>query len=185
MKLRVPHLPLKLIGWLVAIAILVPTFIYRGSWLPGTEAWVKTTIGTYRQLSAATGHGHGDNDAAEPDGHAHGGHAGHDETTSLELSAQALRNLGLTPKYIQPVTLSTYRRSIRVPAVVAERPGRTRLQVATPMTGVIRHVHAVAGEAVKPGTLLFEIRLTHEDLVTAQTSFLQTLGELDVEQREL
>ena len=48
------------------------------------------------------------------------------------------------------------------------------------MTGVIRHVHAVSGEAVKPGVLLFEIRLTHEDLVSAQTDFLQTLGELDV-----
>ena len=185
MKLRVPHLPLKLIGWLVAIAILVPAFMYRGSWLPETEAWVRATIGAHRQSGAATGHGPGGGEAAGPGGDAHGGHAGHDDTTSLELSAQALRNLGLTPEFIQPVTLSTYRRSIRVPAVVAERPGRTRLQVATPMTGVIRHVHAVAGEAVKPGTLLFEIRLTHEDLVLVQTSFLQTLGELDVEQREI
>ena len=32
---------------------------------------------------------------------------------------------------------------------------------------------------------MFEIRLTHEDLVLAQTSFLQTLGELDVERREI
>ena len=53
------------------------------------------------------------------------------------------------------------------------------------MTGVIQPVHAVVGEAVKPGTLLFEIRLTHEDLVLEQTSFLQTLGELDVERREI
>ena len=183
MKLCLPNLPLKLIGWLVAIVILIPAFSYRGTWFPVAEAWVKLTIGTYRQSGSATGHGHGV--ASEPDAHDHGGHAGHDETTSLELSAQALLNLGLTPEFIQPVTLSTYRRSIRVPAVVVERPGRTRLQVATPMTGVIRHVHAVEGEAVKPGTLLFEIRLTHEDLVLAQTSFLQTLGELDVERREI
>jgi cobalt-zinc-cadmium efflux system membrane fusion protein len=183
MKLRVPHLPLKLIGWLVAIAILVPSFIYRGSWFPDMEAWVERSIGNYRQAGSATGHGHGG--TAEPSDDAHGGHAGNGEATSLELSEQALRNLGLTPEFIQPVKLSTYRRSIRVPAVVAERPGRTRLQVATPMTGVIRHVHAVEGEAVKPGTLLFEIRLTHEDLVLAQTSFLQTLGELDVERREI
>lgn len=185
MKLRVPHLPLKLVGWLVAVAILVPAFLFRGSWFPGTEAWVKSTIGVYRQPGSTTGHGHSNGGSSDSGGHDHGGHAGHDEATSLELSEQALRNLGLTPEFIQPVKLSTYRRSIRVPAVVAERPGRTRLQVATPMTGVIRHVHAVAGEAVKPGTLLFEIRLTHEDLVLAQTSFLQTLGELDVERREI
>jgi multidrug efflux pump subunit AcrA (membrane-fusion protein) len=184
MKLRVPELPLKAIGWLIAVAIVVPAFVYRGAWFPGTEAWVKRTIGVYRQPGSLAEHGHGGT-STEPGGQAHGGHAGHDEASSLELSDQALRNLGLTPEFIQPVKLSTYRRSITVPAVVTERPGRTRLQVATPMTGVIRHVHAVAGEAVKPGTLLFEIRLTHEDLVLAQTSFLQTLGELDVERREI
>ncbi|NQV23248.1 MAG: efflux RND transporter periplasmic adaptor subunit [Rhodopirellula sp.] len=174
---------MKLIGWLVAIAILVPAFAYRGSWFPGTEGWVKRTIGVYRQPGPATEQGHGTD--GKDGGHAHEGHSGHDDATSLELSEQALGNLGLTSDYIQPVKLTTYRRSITVPAVITERPGRTRLQVATPMTGVIRHVHAVAGEAVKPGTLLFEIRLTHEDLVLAQTSFLQTLGELDVERREI
>ena len=113
MKLCLPNLPLKLIGWLVAIVILIPAFSYRGTWFPVAEAWVKRTIGTYRQSGSATGHGHGV--ASEPDAHDHGGHAGHDETTSLELSDQALMNLGLTPEFIQPVTLSTYRRSIRVP----------------------------------------------------------------------
>jgi multidrug efflux pump subunit AcrA (membrane-fusion protein) len=72
-----------------------------------------------------------------------------------------------------------------VPAVVVVRPGRTQLQVATPMTGVVTHVHAVEGEAVETGTLLFEVRLTHEDLVSSQTDFLKTLGELGVEEREI
>ena len=53
------------------------------------------------------------------------------------------------------------------------------------MTGVITHVHAVQGEAVEPGTLLFQIRLTHEDLVNAQTEFVKTLGELEVEEKEI
>ena len=184
MKIFVPKTSLKAIGWLFVVAIVVPAFVYRGAWFPGTEAWVKSTIGVYRQPVSETGHGHG-NSPDDSSGHAHGSHAGHDEASSLELSDQALRNLGLTPEFIQPVKLSTYRRSITVPALIVERPGRTRLQVATPMTGVIRHVHAVSGEAVKPGVLLFEIRLTHEDLVSAQTDFLQTLGELDVERREI
>lgn len=178
MNFRIPRLPLKLIAWPAGIAILAAAFALRGSWMPGIEAWVMSTIEANRKSTAAVDHHH----TSDSSGH---NHAGHDDTTSLELSDQALRNLGLTSEYIRPVELSTYRRSITVPAVVVERPGRTRIQVATPMTGVIRHVHAVAGEAVKPGTLLFEIRLTHEDLVLAQTSFLQTLGELDVEQREI
>jgi hypothetical protein len=57
--------------------------------------------------------------------------------------------------------------------------------VATPLTGVIEHVRAVTGEVVSPGSLLFEIRLTHEDLVQSQTDFLRALGELDVEEREI
>ncbi|MCA9113343.1 MAG: efflux RND transporter periplasmic adaptor subunit, partial [Planctomycetaceae bacterium] len=118
-------------------------------------------------------------------GHDHGSHAGHNDATALELSEQGRRNIGLTPEMLQTVQLESFQKSITVPAVVVERPGRTRVQVATPMTGVITHVHALEGEAVELGTLLFQIRLTHEDLVQAQTDFLRTLGELDVEEREI
>jgi biotin carboxyl carrier protein len=124
-------------------------------------------------------HSHDDHD------HDHFSHFGHDDATALELSQQALRNVGLAPDQIRPITLETFRKSIAVPAVVVEQPGRTQIQVATPMTGVITQVHALQGEAVEPGTLLFRIRLTHEDLVQAQTDFLRTLGELDVEEREI
>lgn len=126
------------------------------------------------------------------DGHDHEGHddhdhahEGHSEESSLELSPAAMANLGLGPETVLPVETSTYVRSVSVPAVVAERPGRSRLPVSTPMTGVVTHVHAVTGEAVIPGALLFELRLTHEDLVNAQKEFLQTLGDLDVEQKEV
>ena len=53
------------------------------------------------------------------------------------------------------------------------------------MAGVITHVHAVQGEAVDPGTLLFELRITAEELVSTQTNLLRTVGELDVENREI
>jgi hypothetical protein len=53
------------------------------------------------------------------------------------------------------------------------------------MTGVVTHVHAVTGEAVTPGTLLFQLRLTHEDLVTSQKEFLQTVGDFEVEEKEV
>jgi biotin carboxyl carrier protein len=69
--------------------------------------------------------------------------------------------------------------------MVVERPGRTKIHVATPLTGVVTDVKPIQGEAIQPGTLLFKIRLTHEDLVDTQTKFLQTLEELDVENREI
>lgn len=122
-------------------------------------------------------HGHGDSHVD--------GHPGHDDVTSLSLSAQAMRNIGLSSFTIRRVKPQTFRKSMSVPASVVERPGRSRVQVSTPMTGVITHVHAVQGEAVEPGTMLFQIRLTHEDLVNAQTEFVKMLGELDVEENEI
>lgn len=118
------------------------------------------------------------------DSHGHD-HAAHSDSESLELSDQALSNIGLSSEQIRPVQFQTFRKSITVPAVIIERPGRTRVIVATPLTGVITHVHAVSDEAILPGALLFQIRLTHEDLVQAQIDFLRTLGELDVENQEI
>lgn len=184
MKIRFPKIPMKWV-WIVGLVIVAVVGVTTWSrWFPVTTAWVDSTVTAFRGGGeTASDDGHVEDDPHA--GHDHGAHAGHSEETSLELSEQALRNIGLSDETIQPVKLETFRRSITVPAVVVERPGRTRVQVATPMTGVITHVHAVQGEAVEPGTLLFQIRLTHEDLVNAQTEFVKTLGELEVEEKEI
>ena len=184
MKIRFPKISMKWV-WLVGLLIVaVGGGATWNSWFPAVTSWVDSTVTAFR----GGGESGTDGTHAEDDphaGHDHGAHAGHSEETSLELSVQALRNIGLSDETIQPVKLETFRRSITVPALVVERPGRSRVKVATPMTGVITHVHAVQGEAVEPGTLLFQIRLTHEDLVNAQTEFLRTLGELGVEEKEI
>jgi len=188
-------------AWTIGvIALVVAGLFTQSQWVPAVQQFAsKVGLIAVAENVTDAGHDHGDydhphsqeaKDAAHnhsgPDPHAHDDHAhAHDESNSLELSQQAMRNVGLTKDQIKPIQLETFRKSITVPAVVVERPGRTRVQVATPMTGVITHVHAVQGEAVEPGTLLFKIRLTHEDLVQAQTAFLTTLGELDVELREI
>ncbi|WP_437224734.1 efflux RND transporter periplasmic adaptor subunit [Planctomicrobium sp. SH661] len=143
-------------------------------WLP----WVQQMTATAARPSP-TPPGNDDH------GHDHGHDHAHDEANSLELSPQARRNLGLNAETVKAVQLKPFRRTITIPAVVAQRPGRTLIKVSTPLTGVVQHVHAVTGEAVSPDTTLFEIRLTHEDLVQTQTEFLQMLGELDVETREI
>ncbi len=160
----------------MAVIVVVMAIVFRGIWWQPLSHWV---AGTVQGQHSTNGEQTDSSDEQHQDGQPH------DESVSLDLSEKAMLNLGLTNEYLKPLQLETFRKTISVPAIIQERPGRTRIKVSTPLTGIISHVHAVTGEAVLPGSLLFEIRLTHEDLVETQTEFVQTLGELDVEQREL
>ncbi|MFG0334396.1 MAG: efflux RND transporter periplasmic adaptor subunit [Maioricimonas sp. JB049] len=168
----------------LSVAVIAVVALTFPRWWPQLNHWVEGAVAA-RRTTPVGGHGHGDHGADDDHDHAHDEHAGHSAEESLDLSAQARRNIGLTSEFVRPVTLQTFRRTMTVPAIVTERPGRTRIRVATPLTGLITRIHAVQGEAVQPGALLFDIRLTHEDLVQTQTEFLQALGELDVELREI
>ncbi len=123
--------------------------------------------------------------------HSHGGHMhadhqhAHDDENSLELSSAAAKNLGLSDEFLKPIELTTFTRAISIPAIIVDRPGRTKWPVSAAMTGLVTHVHAVPGEAIESGDLMIEMRLTHEDLVTLQKDYLQALGERDVENKEI
>ncbi len=169
----------KAAGPLGTVLLIVIGFFTREHWGQPLQQWVRSTIESQRDTSLPAGHEHGDAD-----------HAGHDHAEAatpnrLDLSDQARASMGLTGEFLQLVRLQNYRRSIQVPGVIVERPGRTRVEISTPMAGVITHVHAVQGEAVPPGTMLFQIRITGEELVSTQTELLKTVGELDVENREI
>ena len=166
----------------IAIAIFSATFFGLG-WLQSrytTGSWPFTIDG----ISILAKHGSVEGDITESshDGH---DHSGHSESNSLKLSESAKKNLGLTEDFLRPIELEPFQRSITVPALVVDRPGRTRLPVNASMTGIVTHVHAVAGEAIQPGDLILEMRLTHEDLVTAQKDYLQSLGDRDIELKEI
>ena len=176
MKFPASKIPWTWIGRGTLLAVVVLAAVSYRSWLPTLRSWVGSSTDALRGTSA---------DAAEADDEKDDAHPVHAPAESLQVSDQGRRNLGLTDEYLQPIALETYRRSITVPAVVVKRPGRTHLEVATPMTAIVEHVHALPGESVRPGQLLFELRLTHEDLVQLQTDFLTALGELDVEHREI
>lgn len=158
-------------------------------WWPAMSGWVDATLAA-RRTAAAAGHGHDehaghDHGAEDQAGHDHAHEAGHSEESSLELTPQARANLGLTPEYLRPIALTTYWRTISVPAVIVPKPGRSQIVVSSPLSGIVTHVHAVTGEAVMPGDLLFEVRLTYEDLVETQTQYLKIISELEVENREV
>lgn len=172
-------------GWLWTaglIVVAIAAFLTRNLWWSSSQEWVRSAIAGSRQAPLLDEHDHGAAGHTKEAGHEH---AGHDAANSLELSEQAMRNIGLSAEFLQPLKLETFRRSITVPGIVAERPGRTLVQVSTPMAGVVTHVHAVQGEAILPGTLLFQLRITAEALVSTQTELLKTIGELDVENREI
>ena len=188
---------LLLLGGAVALGL--------GLGLPRTRAWLLA-----HWAGAAGGHtaqptDHADHDHdAEEDGHQHdeaegpaGEHAHaadkpapgepphdheHDEAGCLALSKQAKANIGLR---LARVELRPFERTISVPGMVVERPGWSTLEVTAPMTGVVTRIYPIQGEAVQPGQPLFEVRLTHEDLLQKQTEFLRIVEELEVIGREV
>jgi multidrug efflux pump subunit AcrA (membrane-fusion protein) len=83
------------------------------------------------------------------------------------------------------VKRESFAKTISVPGMVVERPGRSTVEVTSPMTGVITRIFSIEGEAVEPGAKLFEVRLTHEDQVTMQADLLKAAEELDVLGREI
>ena len=184
-KLRSIRIP---IGWVwtsclvLTVGVGLVTFDH---WWPRTQAWVQATITGQKKASSIDEGDHGGEGDANS-GHDHGGHGhAHDDASSLELSKQAMGNIGLTDEFLRPVELETFRRAITVPAIVVERPERTRLDASTPRAALTTLVHAVQGEAVPARSLLFEIRITAAELVATQTELLKTIGELDVENREI
>lgn len=112
--------------------------------------------------------------------HAHGGAGG--AQGSIELSPAALKNIRYEP---HAVAIGEYERTVSLPGMVVERPGKSQIRVSAPLGGVITRSYAIEGEAVEPESPLFVIRLTHEELVAAQGVFLETAEALDVVKAEI
>jgi len=165
----------KLIVW--AVCVVACAGLYGAGWYHGNNydfVWPFGGIAP-EHASSTDDHDHGHDDSA------------HSQSASdfLELSEAAKKNLGLTDAFLLPIELKSFQQKINVPAIVVDRPGRTRLPISATMTGIVTHIHAVSGEAVEPGDLILEMRLTHEDLVTAQKEFLQSVGDRDIEIKEI
>lgn len=181
MRISIAKIPAG-VWWLLAVLLLGGTAAgtYR-LWLPPLQAqWVKWQ----RPAEAAPAQAnhepeHGDEEHGhEEHGHEHGEQA----ANRLHLSPQALKNIGYVPLKLQP---AVYQQTLDLPATVVERPGRSQFQVAAPLSGIVTHVHPIEGGAIEPGSRLFEIRLSHEELATAQRDFLKMAVNLDVVQADI
>jgi multidrug efflux pump subunit AcrA (membrane-fusion protein) len=153
-------------GWIVGL--LVVGGIAAVAWATSSR-WLPTTA------SGAAAEEHGE------------GHEGHDhasgaEETSIKLSANALKNIGFAPVKIE---LKGFERKITLPGMIVEQAGRNQIHVTSPLTGVVTDVLIVPGEAIEPGLSMFRIRLTHEDVVTAQRDYLLNVESLAIVDREI
>jgi len=186
---------LAIAKWAVLAIVVVAagTLIFtRREWLPVVARFVPSYIaGSSQGPQEHTDPGgdehsqHGEAESAEGE-HAQEGKTRydheHDEAAAITLSKQAKGNIGLR---LARVELRPFERTITVPGIVVERPGWSVLEITAPMTGVVTRIYPIQGEAVEPGQPLFEVRLTHEDLLQVQTEFLRTIEELDVIGREV
>lgn len=181
------HVKRWALGGLVLVAIVSAATMNR--WLPE----VRRLVGMSPVVSDHGNHEEGHLPTDKCDAHEHeelgsgdeeADHESHDcdEAATVRLTAAAQGNVGVR---LAKVELGPFERTISVPAMVVERPGRSHVQVAAPLTGVVSRIYPLQGEAVEAGQPLFDLRLTHEEVVEAQAALLQTVEELDVLQREI
>ena len=157
-------------------------------WLPAAQK----LAGAYFGATKASGRHEHEAEAADADHEAHAGESKaqtaaadehqHETADAIVLSPAAQKNIGLR---LAKVELKSFERTMSVPGMVVERPGWSVLEVTAPMTGAVTRIYPIQGEAVRPGQPLFEVRLTHEDLLQVQAEFLRTVEELDVVRHEV
>ena len=164
----------------VGLVAALVAFTVRDSWTRSAQSWLAAIRGHSDSETAATPPTHAA--VRTEDMHAAGSHPGHDEANALALSPAGRKNVGLE---LVQVELRDFERTVTMPATIAKRPGRSQITVSAPMTGIITRVDPIRGEAVVPGQHLFDLRLTHEDLVEKQSGLLRDLQQLDVVNREV
>jgi cobalt-zinc-cadmium efflux system membrane fusion protein len=91
------------------------------------------------------------------------------------VSEQAQRNLGLAAKRLQA---QTYWKTIQVPGMVVDRPAQSDRSVVAPATSVVTRVVHVPGDMVRPGDVLFMLKLLSESLHRTQADLYKASQEI-------
>ena len=164
-----------IVATVVVIVVLLGGVVSYPRWLP----WFNDLLAGQTKEShdehdygSGASHSHDSEAAHVHDAEAPHGHDGPEEANWLELSDVAWKNIGLETGVIEP---QRFVRTVSVPARVVERPGRSQVEITAPLTGIVIRIHAFEGEAVQPGQPLFDLRLTHEDLVKRNATFSNRL----------
>ncbi|WP_278471248.1 efflux RND transporter periplasmic adaptor subunit [Gimesia maris] len=92
------------------------------------------------------------------------------EQEKVILSDQAIANLGLNVKSELP---ETYWKTFQVPGMIVDRPGRSDQGVISPVDGVVEKMNYYPGDTVRPGDVLYTIRILSETLQQTQTNLFK------------
>lgn len=101
--------------------------------------------------------------------------------TKVIVNEQAQTNLGLKAK---PLKAQTYWKTIPVPGMVVDRPGLSDRGVTAPVTGVVVKIAHVPGDAVRPGDVLFTLRVLSESLHLTQTDLFKATQDITLAQAQ-
>jgi len=103
-------------------------------------------------------------------------------TGKVIVNEQAQTNLGLTAR---PLKAQTYWKTIPVPGMVVDRPGVSDRGVVAPATGVVARVNHFPGDSVRPGDVLFTLKLLSETLFLTQTELLKATQDIKIARTQL
>jgi cobalt-zinc-cadmium efflux system membrane fusion protein len=120
--------------------------------------------------------------SAVPNASPSGGTEAAAPTGKVLLSDQAIANLGLKARPVRP---RTYWKTIQVPGMVVDRPGRSDRGVVSPSTGVVARINYFPGDTVRPGDVLFKVRLLSESLDTTQSNLFKSSQDIKLAQTQL
>lgn len=129
------------------------------------EQWLPLVIPSHARTAAPT----------EPGGEAAA------QTGKIIVNEQAQENLGLTARELKA---QTYWKTIQVPGMIVDRPGLSDRGIVAPATGVVAKVYHVPGDTVRPGDVLFTLKLLSESLHLTQTDLFKATQDIALAQSQ-
>ncbi|MDO5307961.1 MAG: hypothetical protein Q4G03_00475 [Planctomycetia bacterium] len=118
--------------------------------------------------------------------HEHEHEQEHEHEELLGLSVQALANIGLyvEEEYTLELSAQDYVATTVFPGVVSYKPGRSLVDIPSPVDGVVTKIYAEEGDLLYPGAPLFEVQPTHKEIASCQLELLSLLQKSDVLESE-
>ncbi|QDT41730.1 HlyD family secretion protein [Gimesia alba] len=154
---------LKPVLGITIFVLIAAGFILRDHWLPLLEP---NQAGQSKNLAAASKKAEGKKKT---------------DQQKIVLSDQAIANLELKVKSIFP---ETYWKTLQVPGMIVDRPGRSDQSVISPIDGVVEKMNYFPGDTVRPGDVLYTIRILSETLLQTQTNLFKDTQNLVLAERK-
>jgi len=96
-------------------------------------------------------------------------------TVKIIVGDLAQKNLKLTAK---PLKASSYWKTITVPGSIVDRPGVSDREVVAPAIGTVSEIRLFPGDTVRPGEVLFTLKLASDSLHETQANLFKANQEI-------